>query len=67
MKEKEIVQALKICLNGDGDCATCAFRAVGGCVSDLGREAAGLIERLSAENAALRNTSPAVDQRRGRG
>lgn len=26
-----------------------------------------MVERLTAENAALRNTSPAVDQRRGRG
>lgn len=59
-KEKEIVQALRcistVCSATDRDCLKCGyFRKWFGCDADrLSTDAADLIERLTAENAALR-------------
>lgn len=60
MKNKEIVQALRcistVCSATDRDCLKCGyFRKWFGCDADrLSTDAADLIERLTAENAALR-------------
>lgn len=63
-KEKEIVQALRcistVCSATDRDCLKCGyFRKWFGCDADrLSTDAADLIERLTAENAALREKEP---------
>ena len=54
MTNKEIVQAMRLCLNKEGDCRTCNLLNVDQCVKHLVRAAADLIERLTAENAELR-------------
>lgn len=55
MTEKEIVQSLRHCSTPDGlDCHFCEYGAHLGCVERLVADAADLIERLTAENAALR-------------
>lgn len=60
MTDKEIVQALRcistVCSATDRDCLKCGyFRKWFGCDADrLSTDAADLIERLTAENAALR-------------
>lgn len=51
MTEKEIVQALNLCQNEDSDCRTCKLWSIDRCVEHLTSAAAGLIERLTAENA----------------
>lgn len=73
MKNKEIVQALRcistVCSATDRDCLKCGyFRKWFGCDADrLSTDAADLIERLTAENAALREKVPqwiSVEERR---
>ncbi len=54
MTNKEIVQTMRLCLNTEGDCRTCSFLNVDQCVKHLVGAATDLIERLTAENAALR-------------
>ena len=54
MTEKEIVQALRLCLDKHGDCRKCQFVNADRCVAHLAAAAVNLIERLTAENADLR-------------
>ena len=55
MTEKEIVQALRYCSDQDcADCPACKYIGYGDCLERLVADAAELIERLTAENAALR-------------
>ena len=55
MTEKEIVQALRQCAKSDcSSCGTCPIFPDRECVEHLATAAASLIERLTAENAALR-------------
>lgn len=69
MTNSEIVQALRCCDN-DEPCSTCPVLLEGnesGCVGILLRYAADAIERLTAENAALREKVPqwiSVEERR---
>jgi hypothetical protein len=52
---KEIVQALRQCAKRDcSSCGTCPIFQDRECVEHLAAAAASLIERLTAENAALR-------------
>lgn len=51
MKDKEIVQALRCCANGESE--ECPFTKKYGC-DGCPKVSADLIERLTAENAALR-------------
>ena len=51
MTDQEIVQAMRLCLNKEGDCRTCNLLNVDQCVKHLVRAATDLIERLTAENA----------------
>lgn len=51
MTDQEIVQALRACASGEAE--DCPFTAVDGC-DGCPKVSADLIERLSAENAALR-------------
>ena len=54
-KEKEIVQALRQCAKSDcSSCEMCPIFPDRECVEHLATAAASLIERLTAENAALR-------------
>lgn len=53
--EKEIVQALRACESGEAE--DCPFAAVAGC-DGCPKVSADLIERLLAENAALREKVP---------
>lgn len=55
MTEKEIVQALRACASGEAE--DCPFTAVAGC-DGCPKVSADLIERLTAENAALRAQIP---------
>lgn len=55
MTEKEIVQALRGCASGEAE--DCPFTAVAGC-DGCPKVSADLIERLTAENAALREKVP---------
>ena len=73
MTEKEVVKALRcistVCRATDRDCLKCGyFRKWFGCdVDRLSTDAADLIERLTAENAALREKVPqwiSVEERR---
>ena len=55
MTEKEIVQALRQCAKSDcSSCEMCPIFPDRECVERLATAAASLIERLTAENAALR-------------
>ena len=55
MKNKEIVQALRQCAKSDcSSCGMCPIFPDRECVEHLATAAASLIERLTAENAALR-------------
>ena len=54
MTEKEIVQALRCCANGESEDCPFAGQGVCGCPG----MSADLIERLTAENAALREKVP---------
>lgn len=58
MTDREIAQAMRLCLNKEGDCRTCNLLNVDQCVKHLVRAATDLIERLTAENAALREKVP---------
>lgn len=59
MKEKEIVQALRQCAQSDcSSCEMCPIFPNRECVEHLAVAAASLIERLTAENAALREKVP---------
>lgn len=56
MTDKEIIQALRLCSceTSTRNCPTCPLSGNDDCVTDALREAADIIERLTAENAALR-------------
>ena len=51
MKDNEIVQALRCC--AEGECKDCQLYGKIACVETLCKYALDLIERLTAENAAL--------------
>lgn len=55
MTNKEIVQALRDCASGEAE--DCPFTAVAGC-DGCPKVSADLIERLTAENVALREKVP---------
>ena len=67
MTGKEIVQALRQCAKSDcSSCGMCPIFPDRECVEHLATAAASLIERLTAENAALREKVPqwvSVDDR----
>ena len=58
MTEKEIVQVLRLCGKIDSDCRACNLWCDDHCVEHSSGAAADLIERLIAENAALREKVP---------
>lgn len=65
MTEKEIIQALRCCQFGE-PCASCPAVSNKNCIDEMHKCAADLIERLTAENAALREKVPrwiSVDDR----
>ena len=66
MKETDIVQALRCC--AEGECKYCAMHEdKQRCQENLLDKAAEVIERLTAENAALREKVPqwiSVEERR---
>lgn len=68
MIDKEIVQSLRYCSDQDCiDCAACKYFGYGDCLERLVAAAADLIDRLTAENAALREKVPqwiSVEERR---
>lgn len=68
MTDKEIVQALRQCAKSDcSSCGMCPIFPDRECVEHLATAAASLIERLTAENAALREKGPrwiSVEERR---
>ena len=68
MTEKKIVQALRQCAKSDcSSCGMCPIFPDRECVEHLATAAASLIERLTAENAALREKVPqwiSVEERR---
>ena len=55
MTDKEIIRALRLCSceTSTRNCPTCPLPGNDDCVTDALREAADIIERLTAENAAL--------------
>lgn len=57
MTEKEIVQALRRCQFG-APCARCPAVSYKNCMDEMHKCAADLIERLTAENVALREKAP---------
>lgn len=68
MTGKEIIRALRLCSceTSTRNCPTCPLSGNDDCVTDALREAADIIERLTAENAALREKVPrwiSVDDR----
>ena len=66
MTEKEIVQALRCCQIGV-PCEKCPVVGNKDCFEEVNTAAADLIERLTAENAALREKVPqwiSVEERR---
>ena len=68
MTDKEIIRALRLCSceTSTKNCPTCPLSGNDDCVTDALREAADIIERLTAENAALREKVPqwiSVDDR----
>ena len=65
MKDNEIVQALRCCASGESE-GECPFTEKYGC-DGCPKVSADLIERLTAENAALREKVPqwiSVEERR---
>lgn len=56
MTEKEVVQALRCC--AEGECKDCQLYGKIACVETLCKYALDFIERLTAENAALREKVP---------
>ena len=68
MTNEEIVQALWQCAKSDcSSCGMCPIFPDRECVEHLADAAASLIERLTAENAALREKVPqwiSVEERR---
>lgn len=59
MTDKEIIQALRICAaHEDKGCGLCPQRKYVRCAERLADEAITMIERLTAENAALREKVP---------
>ena len=59
MTDQEIVQALRQCAKSDcSSCGMCPIFPDRECVEHLATAAASLIERLTAENAALREKVP---------
>ena len=68
MTGKEIVQSLRQCAKSDcSSCGMCPIFPDRECVEHLATAAASLIERLTAENAALREKVPqwiSVEERR---
>lgn len=69
MTEKEIIQALRVCSRRTDaqTCARCPFFDSEDCMGDMMIGAADLIERLNAENVALREKVPqwiSVEERR---
>lgn len=68
MTDKEIIRALRLCSceTSTRNCPTCPLSGNDDCVTDALREAADIIERLTAENAVLREKVPrwiSVDDR----
>lgn len=66
MTDKEIVQALRCCAYGTR-CEKCPARDEPDCIDATNSRAAAAIERLTAENAALREKVPqwiSVEERR---
>ena len=66
MTDKEIIQALRICATNEEGCGLCPQRKYVRCAERLADEAITMIERLTAENAALREKVPqwiSVDDR----
>lgn len=66
MTDKKIVQALRRCQFG-APCARCPAVSYKNCMDEMHKCAADLIERLTAENAALREKVPqwiSVEERR---
>ena len=71
MTDKEIIQALRVCARAElfksGDCYNCPAVGSKHCMTETMNGAADLIERLTDENAALREKVPrwiSVDDRR---
>lgn len=68
MTDKEIIRALRICAtHKDKGCGLCPQRKYVRCTERLADEAITMIERLTAENAVLREKVPrwiSVDDRR---
>ena len=65
MIDKEIAQALRYCSDQDCiDCAACKYFGYGDCLERLVAAAADLIERLAAENAALRKKQAEAEAER---
>lgn len=58
MTDKKIILALRLCGKIDSNCRECKLWGDDRCVEHLAGAAAGLIERLTAENAALREKVP---------
>ena len=54
MKDKKIIQALRLCGKIDSNCRECKLWGDDRCVEHLAGATADLIERLTAENVALR-------------
>lgn len=54
MTDKEIIRALRLCGKIDSNCRECKLWGDDRCVEHLAGAAADLIERLTAENVALR-------------
>ena len=66
MTDQEIIQALRRCQFG-APCARCPAVSYKNCMDEMHKCAADLIERLTAENAALREKVPqwiSVEERR---
>ena len=66
MTDKEIVQSLRRCQFG-APCARCAAVSYKNCMDEMHKCAADLLERLTAENAVLREKVPqwiSVEERR---
>lgn len=57
MKEKDIIQALRVCVTA-APCRECPACSDKNCTDTVPTAAANAIERLSAENAALREKVP---------
>ncbi len=58
MTDQEIMQALRLCRERDSNCRACNLWGDDRCVEHLAGAAVDLIERLTAENAALREQAP---------